>query len=78
MSDKLYNILKYTQRIALPAVLAFLATVLPLFGVDESVVRIIAAVGGAVITLFGALMHGLYINWEKEQKGAEDGETFVV
>lgn len=66
MSSRTYDFLKYLQRIALPAVLAFLASVLPLFGVSAETVRIVAAVGAAVLSLFGALMQWNYSKWTEE------------
>lgn len=68
MSSKTYDILKYLQRIAIPALFAFLSAVLPRIGVDEGVVNDIAFIGGAFITLFGALMQGEYNKWKAQQE----------
>lgn len=73
MSSKTYDVLKYLQRILIPAVLAFLAAVLPRLGVDESIVNDISFIGAAVVTLFGALMQGEYARW----KASQDNESEV-
>lgn len=77
-NDKVYDILKYTQRIALPAVLSFLAAVLPLLGGADATVKIIASVGNALIALMGALMQGWYNVWKKGKGGDDDGEETLV
>lgn len=72
MTDRFYDFLKYMQRIALPALLGALATVLPLFGVQDETVRIIAQVGGVSLSLFGVLLQGVYNNWKTNEKGEDD------
>lgn len=56
LNDKTYNILKWVCVIALPAVLTFLSTVLPLVGVPVDLTQTIVAIGAAVDTLIGALI----------------------
>ena len=66
MNEKTYDILKYMQRIALPAVLAFLIAILPELGADAATVRLVGTIGTAVLALFGALMQREYNKWSDE------------
>lgn len=56
LSNKTYDILKWVVVIALPAVLTFLATVLPLLGVSVELTQTIVAIGAALDTLLGTLI----------------------
>ena len=59
-SSKLYDVLKYMQRIFLPALLTLVVTLGKVFGWNT---ESIAIVGGAIITFFGALMQIEYYVW---------------
>jgi hypothetical protein len=64
MNDKLYNILKYTQRIAIPAILAFFLALAHMF--DWKCGETVAGVTSAFLTLLGVFLENRYREWVKE------------
>lgn len=74
LSNKAYDILKYIVMIAIPAVLTFLATVLPLVGVSGELTRTIFAIGTAVDTLLGTLL-GISTAIYNKEKSIEEYEA---
>jgi len=75
LNDKTYNILKWVCVIALPAVLTFLSTVLPLVGVPVDLTQTIVAIGAAVDTLIGALIGISTYQYNKDKAEEEYEET---
>lgn len=71
MSDKVFDVLKYIQRIALPAISTFLAAVLSIFDVSGDTIAIITGVIAAVITLMGALLQFSTYQYQKEKEAIE-------
>ena len=59
--SRIYDILKYIQRIGLPALVTRLVTLGKAFGWPTD---IIAIVGGAFITFMGTLLQVEYYTWE--------------
>lgn len=74
LNNKLYDVLKWIAVIALPAVLTFLATVLPLLGVPVELSQTIVAIGAAVDTLLGALIGVSTISYNRS-KAEEEYES---
>lgn len=74
ISDKTYDILKWVTIIALPAVLTFLSTVLPLFGVSAELTGTIVTIGAAVDTLLGTLI-GISTYQYNKDKAVEEYEA---
>lgn len=56
LTNKAYDILKYIQRIALPAIATFLTTVLGLMNVPSQTIALIVGIVTAVDTLMAALL----------------------
>jgi len=72
MSNKLYDILKYLNQIAIPAVATALAAILALFKVDTATIAIITGVIAAVNTCLGALLGVSQVSYARaQQKAAE-------
>lgn len=71
LSDKTYNVLKWIAVIALPAVLTFLSTVLPLVGVSVELTGTIVSIGAAVDTLLGTLIGISTYNYNKDKATEE-------
>ena len=61
--SKLYDILKYIQRIALPATLALIITIGKIVGWNTEDLSLI---GSAIIAFFGALLQVEYYAWDKK------------
>ena len=66
MNEKIYNILKYVQRIAMPALTAFIITIGKLFQWESS--DVVAGVLGALTVLLGALLQYDYKKWSKNNE----------
>ena len=71
LSNKTYDILKWVVVIALPALLTFLSTVLPLVGVPVELTQTIVAIGAAVDTLLGTLIGISTYRYNREQAEKE-------
>lgn len=75
-NSKVYDILKYIQRIALPAVLTFTVTIGKIAGWNT---ENISLVGSGIIALFGAFLQAEYFIWngseDPEKVANEKGET---
>lgn len=56
LNDKLYDFLKWTGLILCPALAVLLATVLPVWGVDEGLVKALVITLNAVGVFIGALI----------------------
>ena len=54
--DKMYDVLKWISIIAIPALITFLAVVLPVFKVSVDIVNAITTILAAVATLIGTLI----------------------
>ena len=74
LSNRCYDIMKYVVMIAIPAILTFLATVLPLFGVSVDLTQTIVAIGTAVDTLLGTLL-GISTAIYNKEKSVEEYEA---
>ena len=75
LNNRTYDILKWICVIALPALLTFLATVLPLLGVPVELSQTIVAIGAAVDTLIGALIGVSTYSYNKEKAEEEYENT---
>lgn len=77
LPNRTYDILKYIVLIALPAVLTFLSTVLPLVGVSVELTQTIVTIGTAVDTLLGAIIGISTLSYNKElaEKSVEEYES---
>lgn len=75
LNNRTYDILKWICVIALPALLTFLATVLPLLGVPVELSQTIVAIGAAVDTLIGALIGVSTYTYNKEKAEEEYENT---
>lgn len=75
MTDKIYNVLKWTALIAIPAVGTFVGVVLPLWGVcsGETVTAITTTIS-AVGTLIGALIGVSTSQYNKMKKEENNNE----
>ena len=62
-NSKMYDILKYIQRIGLPALLTFIVTIGKIVGWDT---ENISLVGAAIIALFGAFLQIEYVAWDMQ------------
>ena len=62
-SKRLYDVLKYIQRIGLPALLTLTVTVLKIFGIRTDEITLIT---GAFITCLGTLLQAEYYVWDKK------------
>lgn len=71
MTNKTYDVLKYIQRIALPAVITFITTILGLLDVQSQTIAVVVGIISAIVTLMGAL---LQVNYNEYQK-LIDGES---
>ena len=56
LNDKLYDFLKWTGLILCPALAVLLATVLPVWGVEEGLVKALVITLNAVGVFIGALI----------------------
>ena len=65
MNDKVYDILKYIQRIGLPALLTMILTIGQAGGAD---LTIVGTIGGAVIAFLGVVLQGIYMTWEENNE----------
>ena len=68
-NSKLYDILKYCQRIGLPALLTLLITIGKIVGWDTEDLSLI---GSAIIAFFGALLQIEYYSWSNNLTGGTD------
>lgn len=77
LPNRWYDTLKWVAVIALPAVIAFLGSVLPVLGVPSEVTQIVVTVGAALDTLLGALLGVSTFNYNKEiaEKSVEEYES---
>lgn len=77
LPNRVYDILKYIVLIFLPAILTFLATILPLLGVSADLTQTIVKVGMALDTLIGALIGISTISYNREiaEKSVEEYES---
>ncbi len=77
LPNRVYDILKYIVLIFLPAILTFLATILPLLGVSVDLTQTIVQVGMALDTLIGALIGISTISYNREiaEKSVEEYES---
>lgn len=66
MSKKVYDILKYVQRIAMPALTTFIITLGEIFNWGGS--RPVAGVLGALAVLLGALLQYDYKKWSENNE----------
>ena len=67
-SDSLYSILKWGCLIFLPALIAFLTAVLPIWGVDGGVVNVTVGTLAAVQAFIGALIGVSTVAYNAENK----------
>lgn len=77
LPNRVYDVLKYIVLIFLPAILTFLATILPLLGVSVDLTQTIVQVGMALDTLIGALIGISTLSYNKEiaEKSVEEYES---
>ena len=77
LPNRLYDVLKWVAVIALPAVVAFLGSVLPVLGVPSEVTQIVVTVGAALDTLLGALLGVSTFNYNRAmaEKSVEEYES---
>lgn len=64
-NSKIYDVCKYLQRIALPALLTFIVTIGKIAGFDTENISLI---GAAIIALFGAFLQTEYVAWNIQTK----------
>lgn len=74
MSNKLYDILKWVCLIAIPAVVTFLTTCLPVWGVADSTQTVIITTISAIGTLIGALIAVSTVQYNKKNGEEENAE----
>lgn len=74
MSNKLYDILKWVCLIAIPAVVTFLTTCLPVWGVEEATQTVIVTTISAIGTLLGALIAVSTAQYNKKNGEEENAE----
>ena len=70
-NSKIYDILKYIQRIALPAILTFIITIGKIVGWNT---ENISLMGAGIIALFGAFLQMEYIAWTGHEE-PENGQN---
>ena len=77
LPNRCYDILKWIAVIALPAVVAFLGSVLPVLGVPSEITQVVVTVGAAVDTLLGALLGVSTFTYNREiaEKSVEKYES---
>lgn len=74
LTNKAYDVLKYIQRIVLPALATFLTTILGLLNVQSQTIAIVVGIITAVDTLMAALLQISYNEYTKliDGKALED------
>lgn len=65
LNDRLYDILKWLGLIFFPALAVLLATVLPVWGVDEGLIKALVITTNAVGVFIGALIGVSQIGYNK-------------
>lgn len=73
LSNKAYDVLKYIALIALPAIQVFWLTIGKIWDISYTVE--IGATIGAVALLLGTLLGVSTSNYNKEQRGDDNGTT---
>lgn len=68
-TNKVYDILKYIQRIALPAIATFLTTILGLLNVQSQTIAVVVGIITAVDTLMAAMLQISYNDYNKLIEG---------
>lgn len=68
ISDKLYDVLKWVAMICIPALVLFLNTVMPVWGVSADLTNQIVTTVAAIGTLIGSLIAVSTANYNKEVK----------
>lgn len=65
INDKLYELLKWICLTAIPAIIIFLNTCLPLWGVDPHTCTVVVTTLAAIAELIGALIAVSHYNYYK-------------
>lgn len=65
--NKVYDVLKYVAQIGLPALATFMATVLPVWDVSDSMVQKIVITTVAMNTMLGALLLLSSVQYHKDE-----------
>ena len=71
--DNVYNVLKWTALICIPAIVTFLSVVLGVLSVDPKTIIIIVTIMTAVGTLIGSLIGVSTAAYNKEK---QEGQVF--
>ena len=75
VSNRVYDILKYVAQIGLPAVIAFLGTTLPLWGVGKELTVAIVQTVAAVNVLLGSLLAFSTLRYNKSDSSLGEENT---
>lgn len=65
LNNKIYDVLKWVSMIAIPAIVTFLAVVLPALNVDPATVNTVTTIVSAVGVLIGTLIGVSTANYNK-------------